>query len=200
MGSTMTTTDTTSAATSGSPENRPDQSWWQRNRVWLVALAIVAPITGVTIFSKSAREWRNRHPATTSVDYGSTVELRATGGSSGATIGPATATFSDTVDGPPQTRVVQVSIAIDHGGELNCASPSLRELDGERRRWTSDAEATPVPTNFDEVSAPSTCDSEQNGPYQIETAYWVPDDAVGPFAIEIRTLSPPRVVSLKVRP
>lgn len=199
MGPTVTPTETRTGTpdappTVSSEASRPSDTWWRRNRAWLLALCIVMPITVATVFSKSAREWRHRHPATLDVAYDDTVEL------TGASIGPATAAVSDAVDGPPRTRVVEVSIMIGGDRSLACKAPILREFGGKQRRWVADVGASPAPSDSDEVASPIACDAEQSRPYRIETAYWVPDDAVGPFVIELATLSPSRVVLLRVRP
>lgn len=156
--------------------------WWRRNAVALAAVAVLLPITAVVV---GGNEWWNANQAgpvfPTTVDAGTTVDY------GGATWGPArwgTVAADTASDAPAGARAVVIEVPVDpHGKILSCSTPMLRETNGEGRRW-SDALAD-LDWNDDN---PSSCPSDDAAPFTIEVPYLVPDDAAGPFDLEL-TLS-----------
>lgn len=153
--------------------------WWRRNAIALAAVAVLLPTTAVVV---GGNEWWNANQADpvfpTTVDTGTTVEY------GGATWGPArwgTGAADTAADVPAGARAVVIEVPVDpHGEILSCGSPMLRERDREGRRW-SDALAD-VEWNDDR---PTSCPSDERTPFTIAVPYLVPDDATGPFDLEL---------------
>ena len=158
--------------------------WWRRNAVSLVVVAVLAPATGFTI-------WTNEHapidahrasaPLTVapgeSIEYGSSV------------VGPAFGHFVSNSAAPEGTRVFSVAVRVEPGTPgLECASPVLREVGDAQRQW-NDAS---IDLGTGDVERLSYCSSEQTAPYTLMLDYLVPDDAVGPFSVDLEsgTLAP----------
>lgn len=153
--------------------------WWRRNAVALAAVAVLLPTTAVVV---GGNEWWNANQAQpvfpTTVDPGTTVEF------GGATWGPArwgTVAADTASDAPAGARVVVIEVPVDpHGRILSCRIPMLREAGGENRRW-GDALAD-VDWSYD---TESSCPSDEAASFTIEVPYLVPDDAAGPFDLEL---------------
>ncbi len=153
--------------------------WWRRNAVALAAVAVLLPTTAAVV---GGNEWWSANQADpvfpTTVDAGATVEY------GGATWGPArwgTVAADTAADAPEGARAVVIEVPVDpHGRILSCSSPMLRETDGERRRWNN--AIADVDWSYDRASS---CPSDETTPFTIAVPYLVPDDATGPFSLEL---------------
>jgi hypothetical protein len=170
------------------------RGWWRRNAVPLAAIAVLVP---VTVGAVAVNEW-SAH------DVGhATKPITVENGDStiydGAQIGPAKADFTDVAGAPSGTRVVSATVLITPGEEpISCLAPTLRELDGAGRQW--DEASFELDREYD-AEAKTSCDSALPIRYSLTLDYLVPDDAAGPFAIELSSGDAlPRFVSLVVEP
>jgi hypothetical protein len=153
--------------------------WWRRNAVALLAVALLLPTTAAVV---GGNEWWAANQADpvfpTTVDAGATVDF------GGATWGPArvgTAASDTADDAPAGARVVVIEVPVDPRGTiLSCATPMLREAEGDGRRWSN--ALADVDWNYDNSSS---CPSDEAVPFTIEVPYLVPDDATGPFGLEL---------------
>lgn len=168
--------------------------WWRRNAISLAAIAVLLPVTVGVI---AVNEW-------SAYDLGHTTRpITVAAGESaayaGATVGPARAAFMDDPAAPSGTRVVHATVLITPGREpLSCVSPLLRETGGQGRQWGEDSLQL---ERDDDPMLKSSCDSELPIRYSLTLDYLVPDDATGPFLIELYTSDElPRFVSLFVEP
>lgn len=168
--------------------------WWRRHGFSLAAVAVLLPVTVGVI---AVNEWsaHDLGHATKPI----TVEPGASTRYDGARIGPATAEFSDADGAPSGTRVVTATVLVAPGDEpIACVSPTLRETGGAGRQWN---EASFELDLEDDFEAKTSCDSTLPIRYSLTLNYLVPDDAAGPFAIELSTGDAlPRFVSLVVAP
>jgi hypothetical protein len=153
--------------------------WWRRNAIALAAVAVLLPTTAVVV---GGNEWWNANQADpvfpTTVGPDTTVEF------GGATWGPArwgTVAADTASDAPAGARAVVIEVPVDPRGKiLSCGSPMLRETGGENRRWIN--ALADVDWSYD---AQSSCPSDEAVPFTIEVPYLVPDDATGPFDLEL---------------
>lgn len=168
-----------------------DRGWWRRNRIALIAILILVPLTGLVIFGKGIRTSRDSRPTDPiTVDAGQTATY------SGATVGPTVAAFTNDSTAAPNSRVVRVTMPIANGSELFCNSLTLRELTGAGREWQPALESFAS----DGLAVPY-CDTTQPGPYHLETYFVIPDDAIGPFAVELYVVELlPKYVKFVVNP
>ncbi len=169
--------------------------WWRRNVLSLVALCVLLPVTfGVVAVNEWSR-WDVGHPTKpVAVGPGESTEYDA------ATIGPATAEFVDGDDSAPEgTRIVRASVAVAPGDEpIACITPLLRETEGAQRQWN---EASAELDREYDPDLRTYCDSEGTDQYSLTLEYLVPEDATGPFAIEVAAPAElPHFVRLVVEP
>lgn len=165
--------------------------WLRRNRLALVALCVLVPLTPVVIAGPSAREQRSYEPnEPIVVDYGQSTKYGA------ATIGPASAAFGSDSAGPAGTRVIHVNVAITGAESLLCRPMFLRETSGARRTFT------PADRLLGDASQlPSIGCMPPPGDTSIGNSFVVPSDAGGPFVVGLVAVElVPRYVALKVRP
>ncbi|SFS13551.1 hypothetical protein SAMN04487846_2718 [Microbacterium sp. cf046] len=170
------------------------RGWWRRNAVALVAIAVLLPATVGVIAVNEWSEWDLGHPTKPIlVQPGDAVTY------GGARLGPAKAEFTDDSAAPAGTRVVSATVLVTPGAEpISCLSPLLRETTGAFRQW--DEASYELDRDFDSTRMTS-CDSELPIRYSLTLVYIVPDDAAGPFAIEVSTAeSLPGYVRLRVEP
>jgi hypothetical protein len=168
--------------------------WWRRNAVPLVAVALLLPVTAGVIAANEWSEWDLGHatkPIT--VAAGGAVDY------DGATVGPAQARFVDDPAAPDGTRVVSATVLVTPGDDpIACPTPRLRETGGAGRQW--DEASFELDRDFGEERN-TFCDSEVPIRYSLTLDYLVPDDAAGPFAIEIESGDElPEFVRLVVEP
>lgn len=168
--------------------------WWRANGAALGVLAVLVPVTAVSI---SSNEWAglaaNTPTRALTLEPGQSIEY------GGATIGPASAEFTESPLAPRGTRVVSVTLRIDPGdSSLLCSEPPLRETGGAKRQWNS--ASYELDRGWD-VNHPTSCIDGETGPYALEVDYLVPSDASGPFAVEFALAEAfPEFVSAVVDP
>lgn len=168
--------------------------WWRRNAAALAAVVVLVPVTVGVI---AANEWSDGdlgHPTkATTVDAGDSAIY------GGAIIGPANAEFTDDAGIPPGARVVHATVLITPADEpISCLSPLLRETGGAQRQW--DEASFELDRDYD-LALKTSCDSELPIRYSLTLDYLVPEDATGPFALELSTGDAlPQFVRLVVEP
>ena len=154
--------------------------WWRRNALALVAVAVLLPVTGAVIAGNEWWAWNQARPVfATTAQPGDDIVF------AGATWGPATAAITspgpdDEV--PSGTRLVVVEVPVAPDGEgIGCLRPTLRELSGEGRQWNDATSYVEWDYELD-----TSCDSESTGPFALSLPFLIPDDAEGPFGIDIQ--------------
>jgi hypothetical protein len=168
--------------------------WWRSNALALGVLVVLVPATVLTM---SWNEWAeikaNSGSQPITLEPGSTVEY------AGATVGPVAARFTDLPLAPPSTRVVAVTLQLDPGEPpITCTAPVLREVGGAQRQW--DASGEDLGREWD-PDVWSFCTSDATGPYELQLDYLVPDDASGPFVVELESAAGwPEFVSAVIDP
>lgn len=156
------------------------RGWWRRNVVALVAVAVLAPVTGLVITANEWWAWNQAKPVfATTASPGEEIDY------AGATWGPATATITapgPDDDVPPGTQLVVIEVPVAPGADgTACLSPTLRELSGASRQWN---EATShVDWDFELATF---CDSEATGPFTLSLPFLLPADADGPLGVDIQ--------------
>lgn len=153
------------------------RSWWRRNALWLVAVAVLAPLTvGAITWHELAERLETLQWRETSVAPGERIEL------GGAGLGPASSEEVATLEGidqPPGTRVVIVTLAVQPGeAPLSCHSMLLIEQ-GTGREWVADY----APLGW---SGETSC-FDATTPLELRLPYVVPEDA-GPFVFELQLI------------
>ncbi|WP_163634202.1 hypothetical protein [Microbacterium sp. B35-04] len=156
----------------------PVSGWWRRNAVALGALVILVPALGATV---TWHEWSEANSGALAAPV--VLEQCQHTRYGDAVVGPAAADFVDDPLAPPDARVLKVQIDIDPGAsELACAEPMLRELKGLKREW--DADTSSLTTDWDPLH-PASCSSDVTERYTLDVRYVVPQDAAGPFAVDM---------------
>lgn len=159
------------------------ESWWRSNAVALVALAVVLPTTAAVT---TVNEWW---------DYYSGRPAQAVEVGPGAETSFADATWLDArltrrsdgtdLDIPPGTKllVATIDVEIDPGDPPLGCTLTLREATGAQRQWGS-AALDPFGWRTSEGMA-GICSSEATEPYTVEVPFVLPDDARGPYTIDM---------------
>lgn len=175
-------------------EQAVTRGWWRTNAAALVAIAVLVP---VTVGAIAVNEW-------SSYDLGhATKPIHVEPGESarydGARIGPASAEFTDAPGAPGGTRVVSATVLVTPGDEpISCVSPVLREAGGAGRQWSEASFA--LEREYD-PALKTSCDSDLPIRYSLTLEYLVPEDATGPFVIELSAADAyPQYVSLRIQP
>ena len=171
----------------------PVTGWWRANAVGLGALVVLVPALAATIlWNETAPGVANSPTRAIALAPGATTEY------AGATVGPVTAEFTELPLQPQSTRVVTVAVEVDPGEEpLACTRPVLREVGGRERQWTATSD---LGREWD-PDRQTLCDSEATAPFTLELDYLVPEDASGPFAVEVGSPAAyPEFVSAVVAP
>lgn len=151
------------------------RAWWRRNAVALGVIVVLAPVTAAAISFNAWQDINAVHRIT--VAEGDQIEY------ADAEVGPLRARFDDLEDIPRGTRVVAVEIDIRPGdGAFSCSRPMLLETTGLHREWRDSTTSIDRPYDPDRVTY---CDSELTDPYTVEFDFLVPEDAVGPFQLEL---------------
>ena len=161
--------------------------WWRRNALALVAVAVLLP---ATVLGTAWWEWKYAYPDSGmplwAIEPGSsgTVDLK------GATWGPAKArVITDTsgFDMPENATLIAVTVKVTPHGDKgpHCWAPELVQQSTGRvwlsvrgelgLLWSSDEPEDCVPTLA----------GEKAEPYKLVLPYVVPDDAEGPFWVDI---------------
>lgn len=155
------------------------RGWWRRNALALGAVAILLPATVLIPMGVEWWRWSQADPVfPTTATAGESIDW------AGASWGPATAvdeTGAFAADAPAGTRVLVIEIPVDPAAETpGCTTPVLRELGGAGREWG--AATTEVDWRYEQ---PSSCETGSEAPFTLEVPYLVPDDARGPFGVEL---------------
>lgn len=167
--------------------------WWRANAVALGAIVVLVPATYAAL---TWNEWssvlENSPSQAVVLEPGDEIEY------DGATIGPASAEFTRLPGMPAGTRVVTVTMHVEPGDPpLQCSPPKLYEVGGLQRQWTA---RTDLDREWD-PDLQTLCSSEATGPYELVLDYLVPEDASGPFTVELFSASGmPEFVSAVVEP
>jgi len=171
------------------------RAWWRRNTVALVALVVLVPATALIL---GGWEWWKVN------QQGSLFPAVAAAGAevdfAGTTWGPATIEEVPAAPGadlPAGARVVHVTIPVEPGSAPpSCSSPMLREAEGAGREW---ADAV-IDVDWD-YEHPSSCYSEDPGPFTMVVPYLIPADARGPFVVDLAVADElPRFLRFEVVP
>lgn len=171
--------------------DHPRRGWWRRNRTALIAVLILVPLSGAILVGNGFRRSRSDTPSDAIH-----VDVDQTAVYAGVTIGPVSADFSSEASPAPDSRVLLVVVPISGENPLDC-SITLRESTGAEREWS---EASGYLSDVD-WSAPRTCDAASTGPYSIEMYFLVPDDATGPFTLDLVEYGQiPRFLRLELHP
>jgi hypothetical protein len=154
--------------------------WLRRNRGALIAAGTLALLTTIVV---GGNEWwriaQNQEIVPISAAAEQSIEF------GGVRYGPASASeLVDAADAgaPEGTRVVIVEVPVDPG-DIAARCPvrtALHELGGAGRTWTSS------PSDVDWYpDGPSLCGTDEPGPFVGTAWFLVPDDAAGPFGLEL---------------
>lgn len=159
----------------------PVTGWWRSNAVALGALMVLVPATYAAV---TWNEWsavlQNSASQAITVEPGDHAEY------AGATVGPASADFTELPDAPEGARVVTVTLHIDPGSDpLQCTKPELREIGGHQRQWDLRED---LGREWD-PDRHTFCDSEAESSYELLMDYLVPADAAGPFVVELKSVA-----------
>lgn len=176
-------------------------SWWRRNALALGALVILVPASVVVI---AGNEWADYYlyRSTVPVDpqEDGTVEL------ANATWGPVrSAEITDTSEYtvPEGVRVIAVAVPVEPGKDApSCMAPQLVEQ-STGRQWNEMRSALGIPYSIEESAscAVATEDDPVVDPYELIVAFGVPDDAEGPFWVEVSPVeSLPRLARFSIDP
>lgn len=173
------------------PLRSSNSGWWHRNRWSLLAFFALALATPIAIVGNSVRRQRATNPTVPIVvAEGQTAEYGT------ATVGPARAIFVTDDDAPPNTKVVQATIALNNAASLNCRPPTLVETTGSRRTFGS----TTLLRSDGDFGA-SFCGAAIGDRYELSLIYLVPDDVADPLVIRFVSQEEiPRYVEFKVQP
>ncbi|MCR2808647.1 MULTISPECIES: hypothetical protein [unclassified Microbacterium] len=168
--------------------------WWRRNAVSLGLVAVLLPVTAGVVALNEWSDWDLGHatkPIT--VEPGGAVDY------AGAAIGPARARFADDPAAPEGTRLVSATVLVSPGTEpISCLSPQLREAGGAGRQWNEASAGLDRGYDPDRLTF---CDSDLSIRYSLTLDYLVPEDAAGPFFIELASAAAiPQFVRLVIEP
>jgi hypothetical protein len=161
------------------------RSWWRRNSAALIALAVLVPATVTAI---GWREWSATYEVSSQyvrpvvvAEGEDTIEF------AGATWGPVTSgtfTADDGLPVPEGAEVIAVKIPVrnnDPDDLIGCPSPVLVEQ-STGRQWSEMSIALDLDYDPD---APTLCSTDSAAPYEMLVPFIVPEDAVGPFWIDV---------------
>ncbi len=171
----------------------PVTGWWRSNAVALGVLVVLVPATYAAL---TWNEWssvlQGGPSQAVTVQPGDTLEY------AGATVGPASAEFSELPSAPQGARVLTVTLHIDPGDPvLHCRTPELHEISGRERQWDANDD---LGRKWD-ADRWTSCNPEATGPYDLVLDYVVPDDVAGPFTVKLYSASAlPEFVSAVVEP
>ncbi|WP_102191484.1 hypothetical protein [Microbacterium aurantiacum] len=168
------------AVTTEAPPKAP--SWWRRNRVALVAVAILLPATVVAI---GGQNWRLIYAFDARPVDPVVVGEKDSAELAGATFGPVRSGVIDDLSGldvPEGAKVIAAAIPVDSGAEgVSCRRPTLTHQ-ASGRQWTLMRSEIGVEYNAEE---PEFCSSEETGSYEIIAPFVVPEDLEGPFWVDV---------------
>lgn len=167
------------------------RGWLERNAIALASLLILIPVGAIVM---GGQEWISyygyRPVAPIEIAPGETTEF------GGAVFGPArlsdrSAEWRDSV--PPGAKLLVAEVHVEPGESGPACDVELREADGARRHWDR-----PSFTTLD-WSGQDFCFSDVTEPFDLETPFFVPEDADGPFFVEIQVADElPRFLRFRV--
>lgn len=157
-------------------------SWWRRNRLALIALAVLVPGTAIGI---GWHEWHQSYGfdarpfMPTVVADGDTAELAE------ATWGPVRGGELDDISGfdvPDGATVIAIGVPVDPGPDgVTCETPLLvHQASG--REWRPARSEIGLPSD---PAEPETCLKSETGDYELIVPFVVPDDVEGPFWVDV---------------
>ena len=147
-------------------------SWWRRQRAPLIALLVTA------IAAVGVHVWLDVLP-TSAARTPAIVEVEQRGEIAGQTISIDSVRW-DEFDAPAGSRTISVRLDATGGKDATyCGELTLAEVDGARV-WLDARAEFDVPSDAGERSC-----LEESLPYDILTVFLLPDDAVGPFHLDI---------------
>lgn len=171
--------------------------WWRRNRLALLAVAVLVPVIGLGI---PRFEWQigfSMAPAQTAVEVADegTLDLRD------ATWGPIRSDEIDDLTGldmPPDTKLIAAVIPVDpdDGSKVACNAPRLVQQ-STGREWKPVRSEVGIPFAAEE---PDTCNSATTEPYQLVVGFVLPEDVSGPFWLDVTSFTDPRFVRFSIDP
>jgi len=163
-------------------ENAAPVSWWRRNRLALIVLVAVAPLTAAGILW---HEWHQfygydaRPFIPVAVAEGDTAEL------AGATWGPVRSAEVDDTGGfdvPAGAKLLAVAVPVEPGDDgIGCRAPRLVEQATGREWESASLEIGLLPT----ADEPEYCSTLDTAPYELIVPFVVPDDVEGPFWVDV---------------
>ena len=164
------------------PEPVPPLSWWRRNRMALIALAILVPGTAAGI---GWHEWHQYYGFDARPFQPIVVEEEGTADLVGATWGPIRGGELDDVTGldvPSGATVIAVGIPVAAGADgVTCAGPVLVDQATGREWRTARSEIGLL----SDSAEPEFCLKSQKGDYELILPFVVPDDVDGPFWVDV---------------
>ncbi|MFC9984174.1 hypothetical protein ACFU0W_13740 [Microbacterium keratanolyticum] len=177
------------------PAAPPRETWWRRNRLALGAVAVLFPLAVGVIGSYEWWGYFSGRPVIAIDPDEKGVVTHAD-----AVWGPVKSKAFATDEGfdvPPGSSLILVQIPVDVQGEkTNCEPPELVEQ-RTGRRWTQVRDEIGLPPDSKE---PTDCLADQSKPFDIFVPFVVPDDAEGPYWVEIDTLTSPEFIRFTIDP
>lgn len=146
-------------------------TWWRRQRLSLIALAIAAvAMLGATVWLDIVPSIR---PTDRVIEAESTVDIAG----QTLTLGP---TEWGEFETPEDTRVLSIRLASSGGSDAAlCGQAALTEIDRDRT-WLSSRKDLDVSSADGENSC-----LPESASYRILLTFLLPDDAEGPFLLDI---------------
>ncbi|WP_449409081.1 hypothetical protein [Microbacterium maritypicum] len=174
--------DVVGPASAAPTASSPRPTWWRRNLLALVAVAVLLPATAAVIGWQGWRQFfafdaRPVTPVLVAPD--DTVDLV------GATWGPIRGGELDDLAGldvPPGATVIAVAVPVDAPDGVACDAPVLTEQ-ATGRSWTPVRGEIGLDYSPDE---PASCLASDTGSYELIVPFVVPDDVEGPFWVDVR--------------
>ncbi len=151
-------------------------SWFRRNLVALVAVAVLLPATlAVTFWNDWVGYWDQRASVPTVVELGAEAQY---GGAAWEVTDVRTAEpsseFGRSIGLPADTRFVSVLLEVTPEQSSPGCQFTLREESGRQRTWNT-ADLSPL-DYYPQGDDSAFCDSERTDPYRIEVYFVVPVD------------------------
>lgn len=173
--------------------------WWRRNAVALGAIAVLTPVTFGAIAWEGWQGYflyQNSIPVDVAED--DSIDLADT------TWGPIRASEITDTTGftvPSDARVIAAAIPVDPHGELpGCFAPTLVQQ-STGIRWPESRFQLGLLSSSEEPTSCVTGDDVPTGPYELIVPFIVPDDAEGPFWVEVApTPAVPSVIRFAIDP
>lgn len=176
--------------------------WWRRNLVALCALVLLIPASVVVI---AGNEWADYYlyRSTLPVDAqdDGTIDL---GNAVWGPVRSAEITDVSAFTVPADVKVIAVAVPVDPHDELpTCMSPMLVEQ-STGRQWSEARSELGIPYSAEENATCRPAEDDESPslePYELIVAFGVPDDAEGPFWVEVSPAEAmPRLARFSIDP